>query len=564
MASYHPNLFDPCPITVAVHELAHACGEQRGAIFTRPEVADFILDLCGYTVDQPLYERRLLEPSFGSGDFLFLAVERLLAAYRRSGGADPARDLEHAIRGIELHHASYRHTRQVLLGLLKAHGINDADAELLCSAWLSQGDFLLTPHESCFDFVVGNPPYVRQEMIPAALIAEYRARYATIFDRADLYIPFIERSLDLLARGGVLGFICADRWMKNRYGGPLRELIATRYHLRSYIDMVDTPAFTSDVIAYPGIFIIANEAGLKTNVASRPEISSPVLAALARRLTDADGNTCDAVQVVGHRSAPWIVHSSGNSDLIGRLESKYPTLEDADCKVGIGVATGADRAFIGDYATLDVEEDRKLPLITTRDIQSGVIVHRGLGVINPFADGGGLVALRDYPRLARYLEAHRDTIASRFVAVKSPDRWYRTIDRIYPDLVHRPKLLIPDIKGEAHIVYDEGRYYPHHNLYFVTSNSWDLIALQAVMLSNVTRLFVSSYSTKMRGGYLRFQAQYLRRLRVPHWKDVPNDVRSMLIAAGERRDRGACNDAVAALYGLSALERETLTLREAA
>ncbi len=562
--SLQPHLFDVCPVAAAIDILANAGGEQRGAIFTRPEVADFILDLCGYTADQPLHEMRLLEPSFGGGDFLFPAIERLLTAYVRSGGTNPASDLANAICGVELHHASYRDMKRALAGVLKMHGISDADAASLCGAWLLQGDFLLMPHEEGFDFVVGNPPYLRQEMIPAALIAEYRARYATIFDRADLYIPFMERALGLLSKGGVLGFICADRWMKNRYGGPLRELIAANYHLRTYIDMVDTPAFTSDVIAYPGIFVIANESGDTTNVAHRPIISPTVLSALAQRLTAAGSNAADAVRVVGVRDAPWIVHSTGNGDLIGRIESTYPTLEEADCKVGIGVATGADKAFIGDYAKLDVEDDRKLPLVTTRDIQSGVIVHRGLGVINPFADGGGLVALTDYPRLARYLETHREAIAGRFVAIKSPDRWYRTIDRIYPDLVRRPKLLIPDIKGEAHVVYDEGRYYPHHNLYFITSETWDLIALQAVMLSDVTRLFVSSYSTKMRGGYLRFQAQYLRRLRIPHWQDVPSDIRAMLVAAGKQRDRGACDNAVAALYGLSILERESLSLKEAA
>jgi methylase of polypeptide subunit release factors len=50
-----------------------------------------------------------------------------------------------------------------------------------------------------FNFVVGNPPYVRQELIPDALMAEYRARYKTVYDRADLYVPFIEHSLNLLA-----------------------------------------------------------------------------------------------------------------------------------------------------------------------------------------------------------------------------------------------------------------------------------------------------------------------------------------------------------------------------
>jgi hypothetical protein len=46
--------------------------------------------------------------------------------------------------------------------------------------------------------------------------------------------------------------------------------------------------------------------------------------------------------------------------------------------------------------------------------------------------------------------------------------------------------------------------------------------LQAVLLSAVTRLFVATYSTKMRGGFLRFQAQYLRRIRIPRLAERSN------------------------------------------
>ncbi len=40
----------------------------------------------------------------------------------------------------------------------------------------------------------------------------------------------------LLEPGGRLAFICSDRWMKNRYGGPLRALVAPGYHLAAYVD----------------------------------------------------------------------------------------------------------------------------------------------------------------------------------------------------------------------------------------------------------------------------------------------------------------------------------------
>ena len=85
-----------------------------------------------------------------------------------------------------------------------------------------------------------------------------------------------------------------------------------------------------------------------------------------------------------------------------------------------------------------------------------------------------------------------------------------------------------------------------------------LRALQAVLLSEVTRLFMATYSTKMRGGYLRFQAQYLRRLRIPEWRNVPDLLRAELIEAATQRDIAACNRATFRLYGLTREEQSAL------
>ena len=166
--------------------------------------------------------------------------------------------------------------------------------------------------------------------------------------------------------------------------------------------------------------------------------------------------------------------------------------------------------------------------------------------------------LDDYPKLAGYLEARKDQIAKRHVAQKAPANWYRTIDRIYPELAKRPKLLIPDIKGEAHIVYEDGQLYPHHNLYYITADDWDLKALRSVLVGGIGRLFVGIYTTKMRGGYLRFQAQYLRRIRLPQWETVPKPVRKILIEASDNDDRAAMRKAIIELYELNSQEQAAL------
>lgn len=556
--------FRPAAVAAAISALAHQGDVAAlGAVFTRREVVDFMLDMAGYTPDRPLHRLRLLEPSFGAGDFLLPAVDRLLASWRRFGAGTRIEDqLGDAIRAVELQHETFEATRTGLRARLLDEGIASRSATTLADQWLLQGDFLLEPLPEAFDCVVGNPPYVRQELIPEILLREYRSRYRTLYDRADLYVPFIERSLLALKEGGQLAFICADRWIKNRYGGPLRAMIAANFHLKAFVDMVDTPAFHSEVIAYPAIVLIERAAPGPTRIARRPPVDKAILGPLARCLREGR-EAPPSVLVRKARNVlsgaePWLLEMPDGVALLRRLEAEFPLLEDAGCQVGIGVATGADAEFIAPFGALDVEPDRKLPLVMTRDIDSGEVKWRGYGLINPFAENGRLVDLDAYPRLARYLEARKDRIAKRHCAQKAPANWYRTIDRIWPALTHKPKLLIPDIKGQAHIVFDAGGFYPHHNLYFVSSDHWDLRALQAVLLSRIARLFIASYSTKMRGGYLRFQAQYLRRIRLPRWESVPPELRDRLAEAARQRDLAACNSAAKELYGISELESAAL------
>ena len=444
--------------------LSEASGTKfRGAVFTRHEVVDFILDLVGYTEDKPLYRNRILEPSFGCGNFLLPIVDRLLKAWRKAKKpGDALDDLGDAIRAVELHRESFQSTHAAVVALLKGEGLAGRTATDLADLWLSQSDFLLAQLDGQFDFVVGNPPYVRQEMILPHLLVEYRDRYRTMYGRADLYVPFIQRSLSVLSKGGSLGLICSNRWMKNRSGGPLRRLVAEHFNLKIHVDMVDAQPFCANVTAYPAIMIISREAFGTTRIADRPVVGRVTLRTLADSLRvrnlPKDAGPVRESPWVANGAEPWLFESSGRMDLIRRLEGQFPNLEGAGCKVGIGVASGADSAFIGDFDALDVEPDRKLPLVTTRDILSGEVQWRGLGVINPFAEGGGLVDLRDYPRLRQYLEARREVIAERHCAKKAPAAWYRTtIDKINPVLAKRPKLLIPDNNGEARIVFEGGK-----------------------------------------------------------------------------------------------------------
>lgn len=67
-----------------------------------------------------------------------------------------------------------------------------------------------------FHAVVGNPPYVRIQALGRDLAAWARRRYATAKGSFDVYVPFLERGVHLLAPGGRLGFIVPNKFPQAR------------------------------------------------------------------------------------------------------------------------------------------------------------------------------------------------------------------------------------------------------------------------------------------------------------------------------------------------------------
>jgi len=99
----------------------------------------------------------------------------------------------------------------------------------------------------------------------------------------------------------------------------------------------------------------------------------------------------------------------------------------------------------------------------------------------------------------------------------------------------------------------------HHNLYYVTAAHWDLRALQTVLRSRVANAFVATCSLRMRGDCLRFQAQYLRRIRIPYWKNIPHAMRQALSKQAESADQAAIDQTVRKLYGLDDADWQALS-----
>lgn len=101
-----------------------------------------------------------------------------------------------------------------------------------------------------FDAVLANPPFVDSETM-SRIDPEYRDYLARSYSCAkgnwDLYIPFIERSLQICRRKGRVSLVSPNKWLAAPYGAALRAKTANR--LSAVLDFSKGRAFEGVGIA---------------------------------------------------------------------------------------------------------------------------------------------------------------------------------------------------------------------------------------------------------------------------------------------------------------------------
>ncbi len=528
-----------------------------GVVYTKPWMVELILDLAGYLPERPLARLVALEPSAGDGAFLQAMVRRLVESCRRHG--TPFVQAMPAIAAFEIDPEAAERAVEIVYATLIDLGIPGVTASALARSWIKTGDFLEASLAfPIADFVIGNPPYIRLEEIPENKAAFYRNGFSVMRGRADIYVAFYQAALLQLKPGGVCAYICADRWMLNEYGSALREFITTQgYNVRCVIEAHDVAAFETDVSAYPAVTIIAQEKQGSVVVAKAlPGIETANRDALVNLLANARSDTTlRAARFPDwfHGNDPWTCSSPEALQLLKRLEVMCLPLESkaTGTQIGIGVATGADHVFIVDERP-DIEPDRLLPLAMASDLKAGRVEWSGRYLVNPWNEQG-LIDLQTYPRFEAYLRPHFDLLTGRHTAKERPQQWHKTIDRVNLRLFTKEKLYIADIKDRLLPTLDLGQTYPQHNLYWITSDTWDLRVLGGLLMSAVGEFFIHCYGIRMRGGFLRFQAQYLRRIRVPSPDSIPHELAQTLRQAFDTQDVALATRAALKAYQIDSL-----------
>jgi len=168
--------------------------KDYGLFFTPEPIVDFMVNLIDIDKLRNKKDITILEPACGLAQFL-LGVKRNL----------PALSQRAELYGIEIN--------QEIVNYLIALGIGQ-------NINIIKDDFLLWPSESCFDLIIGNPPYGIPSLsehytirVDNATKEKYKTLYETWYGKYNVYGAFIEKSIKLLKPDGQLIFIVPATFM---------------------------------------------------------------------------------------------------------------------------------------------------------------------------------------------------------------------------------------------------------------------------------------------------------------------------------------------------------------
>lgn len=229
--------------------------KEKGQYITPEKIVVMILDDIGYAGDKVL-TKKIMEPSFGDGAFLSEIVKRIIKEGQKQ--SLPEREISDIIQnnvfGIEKDEKIYKKAIGRLNGILEEYKIPKIEWKNLIN-----GDTLTEwkKHKEKYDYVVGNPPFVRIHNIPEGYRNIVKS-FQFSGGMADLYVIFYEIGINMLGENGKLGFISPNTFIRNASQQKFRDFLINNKYISAIYDFGASKIFP-DADTYTCICLISKE-----------------------------------------------------------------------------------------------------------------------------------------------------------------------------------------------------------------------------------------------------------------------------------------------------------------
>ncbi len=460
--------------------------------------------------DDVLRKTQIIDPACGSGAFLIAAFDLLLYEYRRvnlalaelKGGQLSVFDLNKTILnnnlyGVDLSPESVEITKLSLWLKTAEPGkpltyLDDnikcgnsiiADAKIDSFALDWKAVFPDVFANGGFDVVLGNPPYVRQELL-SPFKSYLQENYQCYDGVADLYTYFYEKGVNILKPNGVLAYIVTNKWLRAGYGEPLRKFFSENSIFEQIVDFGHAPIF-QDADTFPCIISLRKPDINSPLSEEKLGVSNNVLVCPVPREKLADINLSQYVRNQGYAvpwerftDKAWSLEPPAVDALMDKIRSVGIPLKDfAGVKPCYGIKTGFNEAFLIDDETRNnlVKADSKSaeiikPYLRGQDIKRWIPEWQNLWIIllksssdyqwswstaKTDINAEGVFA-SSFPAIYQYFETYKDRLIKRCDQGKY---WWELRSCAYYELFINPKIIYQVIQTLPQYAFDNSGAY---------------------------------------------------------------------------------------------------------
>jgi type I restriction-modification system DNA methylase subunit len=524
----------------------------------------------GYTPSQPV---RILDMACGSGSFLieaFDVLDRFVARQRnQSGAAEPIFDrarqtelLQNCIFGVDKDEQAVAVARLNLLlralhsrdRLPMLQNIRCGDSLISGSAdelqaafgddWRAknpfdwQSGFPAIMQGGGFDIIIGNPPYVRIQTLPKQDVEFFGEHYQAATGNYDIYVLFVERALQMLRPGGMLGFILPNKFMQVDYGIGLRRLLSEHQYVDRIVDFKEFQVFEG-ATTYTCLLFLKKQVNTELTYIAAGDWLKNQGGPPLRLPVDLDEYPVDSAILA---ESPWQISVGKAAALLERFRH-WPTRLGGIADIFVGLQTSADDVFIMDYVSrsgqtirlesrvlrsvVPLESNLFFPLVSGTDVKRYHPLPERQFILFPYEVTGASARLIDfsviaekYPKTAEYLSENKTRLEQREGGKASGPRWYGYIYLKNMGRQSLEKLCVPRLVDRLCAAYDvEGKHFLDNvDVGGVTLKAQyqpqGLKYLLALLNSKLLAWYFPSVSVPFRGGWWSANRQFLSQLPV--------------------------------------------------
>ncbi|MDP2060352.1 MAG: TaqI-like C-terminal specificity domain-containing protein [Flavobacteriaceae bacterium] len=363
-----------------------------------------------------------------------------------------------------------------------------------------------------FDVVVGNPPYVRAELLGDS--RDYLARNYKVFNPAgDLFSYFYEKSFQLLKpKTGIFGFI-SNTFDKTTAGISIREYLQQEVSFLKYIDFTEVQIFEG-ATTYPVILIARNTKAVQ-------DVFDYIKIPKTSQATVIDIDFHASVQVSQNKldKENWSFKNDQAVGLVDKLK-KHKTIGEIYGKCYYGVKTALNEAFI--IPNTHQTGSHVKPIFEGKGLKKWVLPASTQQLIlfesrwtkktygEHIGESEALERLKnDFPELIAYILPHQERAKQRY---DKGDFFWELRNCAYYDLFEKPKIVFPNLQNTNKFAFDDSGAYINAPAVILPTGD---VFLTAVLNSKLVWYFLSNICVVRNGGYIEVKPQYFEQIPVP-------------------------------------------------